>query len=165
MANQSNLQNTPPGIVVCVGAVVYHEGQVLLVRQAEGHPLEGQWTIPWGLVDPGEVPEEAVLREIEEEAGVTAEITGLLGFQNLPDPWDGWIGIIFLCRHLSGTPRSDGGKETDQARYFSLEALSAFEEEIEIWCEWLARRSLTERPNFIPPESNNPYAPKIAFLA
>jgi hypothetical protein len=34
--------NSPPQHVVCVGAVVVNDDQVLLVRQAKGHPLEGQ---------------------------------------------------------------------------------------------------------------------------
>jgi mutator protein MutT len=157
-------QRTPLGVVVCVGAVVIKEDQILLVRQAAGHPLEKQWTIPWGLVDPGEAPEEAVLREIQEESGILAEVEGLLGIQNLPEPWDGWIGIIFQCTHVSGKPRSDGGRETDHAEFFSLEELSTFDEEIEIWCEWLVNRALTQPQQIISPEKKNPYAPKIAFL-
>ena len=35
---------------LCVGVVVRMGLQVLLVRQAEGHPLQHQWTIPWGRV-------------------------------------------------------------------------------------------------------------------
>jgi ADP-ribose pyrophosphatase YjhB (NUDIX family) len=164
MTNQPDQLKSPPGIVVCVGGVVLKEGRILLVRQAAGHILEKKWTIPWGLVDPGEVPEEAILREIVEESGVTAEIRGLLGLQNLPTPWTGWIGIIFLCEHISGVPESDGGRETDRAGYFSFDEIATFEEEIEIWCEWLAKRVLTMEPQIIPPEPTNPYSPKIAFL-
>jgi mutator protein MutT len=150
------------GIVVCVGGVVLDEGRILLVRQAQGHSLEGQWTIPWGLVDPGETPEVAVLREIQEEAGIQAEIEGLLGVQNLPDPWDGWLALIFQCKPIEGVPSPDGGRETDQAGYFSLDELSNLN--VEIWCEWLAKRILTEEHKLIVPEPLNPYAPKIAFL-
>jgi len=165
MTNQADqIQAPPPGIVVCVGGVVLKEERILLVRQAEGHSLEKQCTIPWGLVDPGESPEKAVLREIEEEGGITAEVQGLLGIQNLPDPLDGWIGIIFQCKHISGTPKPDGGRETDRAGYFSLEDLSTFDDEIETWCEWLAKRVLTNEHQLIPPEPINPYSPKTAFL-
>lgn len=157
-------RDVPSGIIVCVGGVVVKEGRILLVRQAKGHPLEGQWTIPWGLVDPGEAPEVAVVREIKEEAGVEAEIEGLLGIQNLPDPWDGWIGIIFQCKHVAGIPNPDGGRETDQARYFSPHDISNLENEIEIWCRWLAKRVLGGRYKIITPEPSNPYSPKISFL-
>ncbi|OGO20362.1 MAG: hypothetical protein A2Z14_12395 [Chloroflexi bacterium RBG_16_48_8] len=156
--------NVPEGIVVCVGGVVLEEGRILLVRQARGHPLEKQWTIPWGLINPGEAPEAAILREIEEEAGVEAEIEGLLGIQNLPDPWEGWIGIVFQCQHVSGIPKPDGEKETDRAGYFFLNEIASLEGEIEVWCKWLARRVLIERKPFISSEPNNPYEPKLAFL-
>jgi ADP-ribose pyrophosphatase YjhB (NUDIX family) len=154
----------PSGIILCVGGVVLEERRILLVRQAEGHPLQKQWTIPWGLVDPREAPEVAVLREIKEEAGVEAEIEGLLGIQNLPDPWDGWVGVIFKCKHISGFPKPDEGRETDRAKYFSLNDISTFAGDIEIWCEWLAYRVLRNEYHLIPPEPANPYAPKIAFM-
>jgi ADP-ribose pyrophosphatase YjhB (NUDIX family) len=154
----------PRGIVLCVGGVVLKEGRLLFVRQAEGHPLEGQWTIPWGLMESGETPEEAVVREIQEEAGVDAEVEGLLGIQNLPAPWKGWIGVIFLCRHLAGTPKPDGGVETDRASYFNFEDLAAFKDEIEPWCAWLAERIFSSRYRLIFPEPDNPYHPEIGFF-
>jgi ADP-ribose pyrophosphatase YjhB (NUDIX family) len=49
----------PPKMAVCVGAVVLHEQRILFIRQAKGHSLAGQWSIPWGIVDEGEAPENA----------------------------------------------------------------------------------------------------------
>jgi ADP-ribose pyrophosphatase YjhB (NUDIX family) len=132
------------------------------VRQAKGHPLEGQWSIPWGLVDAGEPPETAALRETEEEGGVEAEIEGLLGLQNLLQ--EGWIALVFLCRHVSGEPRSDGGVEMDGAAYFSREDMEEFEEPFEPWCEWLVRRVLAGAYRIMPPELGNPYYPHLAFF-
>jgi ADP-ribose pyrophosphatase YjhB (NUDIX family) len=152
----------PPRIAVCVGAVVLRQERALFVRQARGHPLEGQWSIPWGLVDPEEAPDEAALRETLEEGGVTAHIEGLLGVQNLRQ--EGWVAIVFLCRHISGTPVSDGGVETDGAGYFSLEEMAAFDEPFEPWCEWLVRRVLSGEYHLIPPEEGNPYQPRAAFF-
>jgi len=149
-------------MAVCVGTVVLNEGRALFVRQAKGHALAGQWSIPWGVVDPGESPESAALRETEEESGIVAEVEGLLGFQNLAQA--GWIGLVFLCRHVSGLPRSDGGIETDQAAYFSLSEMDAFDEPFEVWCEWLVRRVLRGEYRLVPPEANNPYQPRLAFL-
>ena len=108
--------------IVCVGGVVTDRDRVLLVRQSPGHSLEGQWTIPWGQIDPGESPTAAVLREIKEEASIAARVEGLLGIQELPEPWLGMIGILFICRHIDGTPAPDL-RETDAARYFELEQL------------------------------------------
>lgn len=163
MTNQS--PDSPVGAsssVVCVGAVVLQGEQALFVRQAKGHSLEGQWSIPWGIIDPEEPPEAAALRETREESGIAAEIEGLLGIQNLRQR--GWLGIIFLCRHISGIPTSDGGVETNQAAYFSLEEMDALDEPFEPWCEWVVRRVLQDEHHLIPLELNNPYQPRLAFL-
>ncbi|MCG8370985.1 MAG: NUDIX domain-containing protein [Proteobacteria bacterium] len=116
--------------IVCVGAVVRRSDRVLLVRQSPGHSLEGQWTIPWGQIDRGESPTAAVLREIEEEGGVLAQVEGLLGVQELPEPWLGMVGILFLCAHIDGTPSPDR-RETDAARYFGADQLDSIAELLE----------------------------------
>jgi ADP-ribose pyrophosphatase YjhB (NUDIX family) len=134
---------------------------VLLIRQAQGHSLAGQWSIPWGFVDSEERPEAAALRETLEESGIRAEIEGLLGIQNLHRA--GWLGVVFLCRHIEGKPVTDG-IETDKAAYFSLEEMDSLGEPIEIWCKWLARRVLTGKHQLIPYEADNPYHPLKAFL-
>ena len=94
--------------IVCVGAVVRHEERVLLVRQSAGHSLEGQWTIPWGQIDRGESPTAAALREVKEEGNISAQVEGLLGIQELPEPWLGMIGILFLCKHRINQKWSSG---------------------------------------------------------
>lgn len=163
MTDQTQVSPTwPPKMVVCVGAVVLKEERALFVRQAEGHSLEGQWSIPWGVVDPGEPPEVTALRETQEEGGISAELEGLLGFQNLRQ--EGWIGLAFLCRHVSGEPVSDGGAETDRAAYLSLDEMDALNEPIEPWCDWIVRRVLQGEYRLIPPEPDNPYRPHLAFL-
>ena len=152
----------PPKKVICVGGVVLKEKRVLLIRQAKGTSLEGQWSIPWGVLEVEETPEMGVLREIEEEAGVTARVEGLMGIQNLS--WQQGIGIIFLCRHISGQPTSDGGKETDRAGYYSLDEIEAWQETIEPWCAWIVKRVLQGRYKIVELEEDNPYHPLAAFL-
>jgi ADP-ribose pyrophosphatase YjhB (NUDIX family) len=114
------------------------------------------------VVDPGEAPEVAAVRETKEEGGIDAEIEGLLGLQNLRR--EGWIALVFLCCHVGGEPRSDGGIETDAAGYFSLEDMEEFGEPFEPWCEWIVRRVLGGECHVIPPVSANPYHPRLAFL-
>ena len=152
----------PPKRVICVGAVVLKDERVLLIRQAKGTSLEGQWSVPWGVVEDGEYPSKAALRETKEEAGVDAEIIGLLGVQNVS--WETSISIIFLCRHVSGTPKSDGGIETDRAKYMSLEQIETFDEPIESWSGWIARRVLRGQHYIIPEAKSNPFQPHPAFL-
>jgi mutator protein MutT len=61
-----------------LSAVVYAErgDEILLLQRAEGTALAGQWFLPGGMVEPGELPEEGARRELDEEAGV--EIDGEL---------------------------------------------------------------------------------------
>ncbi len=157
-----DLSAWPPRLVVCVGAVVIQDQRALFVRQAKGQALEGQWSIPWGLVEPDEAPEAAAVRETREESGITAQIAGLLGIQNLPSP--GWVGIVFLCQPIGGVPISDGGVETDAAAYLSLKEMDTLAEPFEPWCEWLVRRVLQGEYHTIPPCPNNPYRPRLAYL-
>ena len=67
------MEHDLPGWALCVGAVVLREDRVLWVRQAKGHSLEGQWSIPWGFVDAGEGAEEAAVRETLGGAGILVQ--------------------------------------------------------------------------------------------
>lgn len=58
-----------------VKAVVIHEDRVLLVRRADN----GRWTLPAGILEPGEEPAVAAVREVFEETAVHCTITRLVG--------------------------------------------------------------------------------------
>jgi 8-oxo-dGTP diphosphatase len=81
--------DSPSRITLCVGAVVLQEEKVLFVRQTYGK-LKGKWSLPWGFVDgigpdgSPESPDEAAIRETQEEAGITARVAGLLGILLFP---------------------------------------------------------------------------------
>lgn len=82
-------------LVSVAGLVTNSEGKILLVKS----PWRG-WEYPGGLIEPGETFQEALHREIREEAGVEVEITGFVGIcknveRNI-------VNIDFTCRYLSG---------------------------------------------------------------
>ncbi len=165
----SNISSEPPKITLCVGGVVFRQGRVLFVRQAGGDLL-GKWSLPWGYVDgmsPDgnlEPPEMAVLREIREEAGVVAEVDGLLGIQNHSnDQGELRVYLLFLCHHVQGEPRPDH-QETDCAAYFSTFDLDHPVEPFDEFCLWLARRVLRGEYFMVPAERLNPYQPHLAYL-
>ena len=90
-----------------VGAVVIHEGRVLLVKR--GHPpLAGEWSIPGGVLEVGETVREAAAREALEETGLVVEPKELLGVFDriLRDPAGKlqyhYVLIDFLCRRVGG---------------------------------------------------------------
>jgi len=102
--------------LVGVNAVVLDEqGRVLLVRRADNH----RWTLVSGVVDPGEQPAAAAVREIEEETGVTAEVERLLAIEardlatlvNGDQVW--WTSIGFRCRYVAGQARVNDDESID----------------------------------------------------
>lgn len=150
--------------VVCVGAVVRRDSRVLLVRQAVGHSLAGQWTIPWGRLEQGESAAAAALREVLEESRVIARIDGLLGVQELPSPWLGWLAVVYQCAHISGEPAPDE-EETDAALYFSQDEMNSLRAPIEPWSEWLVRRVFAEKVTLIRGgDPANPFSATSGFL-
>lgn len=63
-----------------VGAVVAHDGRVLLLQRPADDFMGGIWELPSGKVDPGEALDEALIREVREETGLdVAGIRNYLG--------------------------------------------------------------------------------------
>ena len=62
----------PSTPLIGVGAVVVHDGRVLLVRRGT-EPLKGHWTLPGGLLEVGEALVAGVIREVREETGLDVE--------------------------------------------------------------------------------------------
>ncbi len=71
--NPSDTPSEPPAnprIDVVIG-IVYWEGKVLVGKRTHGKPLPGYWEFPGGKVDPNESLEQALIRELAEETGLT----------------------------------------------------------------------------------------------
>lgn len=73
----------------CTRMVVEHEDRYLLVQEGKPH-VRGLWAFPGGKLDVGELLVPSVLREVLEETGVVAEVTGFLGLQH--SLWEGKPG-------------------------------------------------------------------------
>jgi ADP-ribose pyrophosphatase YjhB (NUDIX family) len=108
------------------GAVVVHEGRVLLVRNVRG-VTKGRYLLPAGRVDANELPDDAAVREAFEETNLRIEIEGLFGVRL----WvmdDGEQNYFFMFRAKLRSPvtelRPNLG-EVDDARFFSLAEMTA----------------------------------------
>ena len=63
-----------------VAAVILKNSKVLLVQEAQGTHV-GQWGLPKGYVERGELPADAVLRELREECGIDGTVIGICGIR------------------------------------------------------------------------------------
>jgi mutator protein MutT len=91
-----------PSRLVVGAAIVWH-GQVLAARRTAPAALAGRWELPGGKVEPGERPEEALVRECREELGVSVEVGEPLG-ADVPAAPFGTLRV-FTAALLAGEPR------------------------------------------------------------
>jgi mutator protein MutT len=115
---------------VGVGAVMVHDGRVLLIRRGK-EPLRGRWVVPGGTVEPGETLQEALVREVREETGLTVARCEFFG--HFSDPTrivrypDGNVLRIASFVYRVGVESFDGlraSEESEEVRFFARDDLS-----------------------------------------
>src|SRR4051812_31803486 len=93
-------------LLVVAVALVDGEGGVLVQQRPPGKPMAGLWEFPGGKVEPGEVPEAALARELNEELGIEVAIDALtphafaseaLGRRHL-------LLLLYVAREWAGVP-------------------------------------------------------------
>ena len=93
--------------LVGVGAIIIEGDRVVLVKRANP-PIQGQWSIPGGVLEVGEMVRDAAIREAREETGLVVEPGELLGVYDriLRDPEKRvqyhYVLIDYLCRATGG---------------------------------------------------------------
>ena len=100
-------------VLVSAVALVDRDGRVLLARRPEGKPMAGLWEFPGGKVDPGETPEHALIRELEEELGIDTWESCLAPLTFASHGYEHFhlLMPLFACRKWEGQPRSREGQE------------------------------------------------------
>jgi 8-oxo-dGTP diphosphatase len=103
-----------------VDAVWLRRGRVLLVRRGRP-PFRGFWALPGGFVELSETVEEALVRELKEETGLSGHPVGLVGVYSGPDrdPRKPTTTVAFLVRGRGGTPH--GGDDARVAAWVPLD--------------------------------------------
>lgn len=108
--------------------------RLLLARVGASDTVRGRWTLPGGGLDWGERPEDGVLRELEEETGLTAsEFHGVLGIhshtrhRSAERPKDSvhMVGIVYRLAGLGGELRPEADGSTDSCAWFTREEVQA----------------------------------------
>jgi 8-oxo-dGTP pyrophosphatase MutT (NUDIX family) len=100
------------------------DDRILLVRRADN----GRWTLITGVLEPGEEPAVAILREIQEETGIEAEVERPVSFEAMPPASypNGdqvqFLDLCFRCRPLSGEAHVNDD-ESLEVGWFPLDAM------------------------------------------
>ena len=104
-----------------VAAVIRDRGRVFATQRGYGENKDG-WEFPGGKIEPGETPQQALVREIEEELDTEIEVGEPLTEIEVDYPAFHLRMQCFWCRIVEGTPVL---KEHEAARWLGLEDLDS----------------------------------------
>lgn len=99
-------------LLVTAVALIDPDGRVLLAQRPEGKSMAGLWEFPGGKVEPGETPEAALIRELDEELGIETWESCLAPLTFASHSYDDFhlLMPLFACRKWGGTPTSREGQ-------------------------------------------------------
>jgi len=102
-----------PVLYVAACALLDADGRILIAKRPEGKPMAGLWEFPGGKIEPGETPEQAVVRELREELMVEPCERCLHPFAFVSHAYDDFhiVMPLFLCRTWDGFPTPVEGQE------------------------------------------------------
>ena len=93
-------------ILVVAVVLIDHDGRVLLSQRPSGKSMAGLWEFPGGKVENGEVPEEALIRELNEELGIDTWSSCLAPLSFASHSYEDFhlLMPVFVCRKWVGSP-------------------------------------------------------------
>ena len=99
-------------LLVAACALVDTDGRVLLAQRPEAKQLAGLWEFPGGKVEPGETPEQCIIRELHEEIGIETEIPCLAPLTFASHSYDDFhlLMPLFVCRRFRGIAQPREGQ-------------------------------------------------------
>ncbi|MEO5806568.1 (deoxy)nucleoside triphosphate pyrophosphohydrolase [Devosia sp.] len=92
-------------VVAC--ALIDADRRVLIAQRPEGKSMAGLWEFPGGKVEPGETPEAALIRELDEELGISTQTACLAPVSFASHSYETFhlLMPLYACRKWQGTPR------------------------------------------------------------
>jgi 8-oxo-dGTP diphosphatase len=100
--------NAKPVILVVAAALIDPDGRVLIAQRPPGRAMAGLWEFPGGKIEPGETPEQALIRELNEELGILVKEPCLAPFTFASHSYAGFhlLMPLYICRRWDGVPAS-----------------------------------------------------------
>lgn len=115
-----------PAPELCVSAVVIDDERLLLVRRGRGR-AQGEWAVPGGRVQTGELLAEAVVRELREETGIEGVCGNLIGVMELLADDDGPHQVVLAhVVTLMEAVEPIAGDDAAEARWVPLVDVAEF---------------------------------------
>ena len=107
-----------PIVLVAAVALIDADGRVLLAQRPPGKPMAGLWEFPGGKVQPGETPEAALIRELDEELGIDVEANCVAPFTFASHAYPEFhlLMPLFVCRKWSGIVSAREGQQLKWVR-------------------------------------------------
>lgn len=116
-------------IGVGVGALIFDDQHRIFMslRGPKARNESGKWEIPGGAVEYGETFEQAVVREVFEEFGITVRVKELLQICDhiLPSENQHWVSPTYICEIVDGTPIIQEIEKCTEIGWFTLEEAAA----------------------------------------
>lgn len=106
-----------------VAAIIIHENKIFATQRGYGEFKDG-WEFPGGKIEPGETPQEALVREIKEELGIEIEVKDFLETVEYDYPKFHLSMDCFFCTIRSGELVL---KEHEAAKWLTAETLESVE--------------------------------------
>ncbi|MCT4611165.1 MAG: 8-oxo-dGTP diphosphatase MutT [Pelagimonas sp.] len=99
-------------VLVSAVALIDRDGRVLLAQRPEGKSMAGLWEFPGGKIEPGETPEVALIRELQEELGIDTWASCLAPLTFASHSYEDFhlLMPLFACRKWEGTPIAREGQ-------------------------------------------------------
>lgn len=132
---------TKPVLLVVAAALFDDEGRILLAQRPVGKQLAGLWEFPGGKLEPGETPEAALVRELEEELSIRVNESVLepMTFASFTYPTFHLLMPLYACKKWSGSIHPREGQAVAWVERSRLRDYPAPPADIPLF-DWLAQR-------------------------